>query len=250
MYTLALAFGPLFNAPASEYFGRRPIYILCYGLALPWYIGSALPPNLAGFLVFRFLCGFFQSVTLATIGGSIADLWTHHETGLPMGVFIWAATGGSSVGICLLSFVAEFRPWYDVFWAIMGISGGCYLLVVVAQMYCGETRHGVILRKRAARLRKETGDEGIDVAPEYQRKGFKEILYVTQTRPFRFLATEPVVQFGALYNGYLFGISFLLNGAFTLVFGPKGHGLSITQVGLCFLGIFGGITMFTFTNII
>lgn len=59
-----------------------------------------------------------------------------------------------------------------------------------------------------------------------------------------------IIMFGALYNGYLYGITFLLNGAFTLVFGPKGHGLDTLQVGLCFLGIAGGISLGPITNVI
>lgn len=250
IYVLALSFGPLVNGPASEYFGRRPIYIFLYGLALPFYAGSALSPTLAGFFICRFLTGFFQSVTIATIGGTIDDLYSHHRTGIPMSVFLWAGTGGSSYGFILLSFVAQYRGYQDVLWVIMGISAFFWLIVVAATLYCGETRPSVILRKRAARLRKETGDNTIDVAPQHRRKSIKEILWVTQTRPFRFLITEPVVQFGALYNGWLFGLSFLLNGAFNLVFGPMGHGLDTLQVGLCFLGIAGGITLGPFINLI
>ena len=249
IYVLALAIGPLFNSPASEYFGRRPIYIVSYGLALPFFVGSALAPNLTCWFITRFLCGFFQSVTIATLGGTIADLYNHHETGYAMSIFLWAATSGSSIGFMLMSFVAQYRSWEDVMWALLGISGACYLWVVAAMLYVGETRHSVILRNRAAKLRKETGDQSIDVAPEHRKKTFWEVVKVTQTRPWRFLFFEPVVQFGALYNGYLYGISFLLNGAFTLVFGPMGHGLDILQVGLCFLGIIGGITVGPITNI-
>ncbi|KAI5357505.1 putative major facilitator superfamily, MFS transporter superfamily [Septoria linicola] len=216
LYTLALGIGPLFNGPASENFGRKWIYIISYGLALPFFVSSALAPNLACFFISRFLCGFFQSVTVATLGGTIADLYGY---------------------------------WVEVFWALLGISGGYYLLLIPVILYVGETRHSVILRKRAAKIRKETGDESINVAEEHRRKGFWEILKVTQTRPFRFLFAEPVVQFCALYNGYLYGISFLFNGAFNLVFGKMGHGLDVLQVGLCFLGILGGITIGPISNI-
>lgn len=60
---------------------------------------------------------------------------------------------------------------------------------------------------------------------------------------------SPTVIFGALYNGYLYGLSFLFNGAFSVVFGPSGHGLDTLQVGLCFLGIIVGISCGPFTNI-
>lgn len=189
-YTIALAIGPMLNAPLSEYYGRLPVYIISYGLSLPWFVGSALAPNLGCFLVVRFFCGLFQSVTIANLGGTIADLYDAHHTGYPMSIFIWAATGGSSIGYFLMAFVAQYRPWYDVFWALLGISGGCWLIMGCCIFYCGETRHSVILRRRTAKLRQETGDQSIDVPEEYRRKKLKELLVVTQTRPFRFLATE------------------------------------------------------------
>ena len=240
----------MLNAPLSEYFGRLPVYIISYGLSLPFLVGSALAPNLSGFLVMRFLCGLFQSVTIANLGGTIADLYHGHHTGYPMSVFLWAAVSGSSIGYFLMAFAAQYRPWYDVFWALLGISGSCWIIMSICIWYCGETRHSVLLRRRAAKLRKQTGDDSIDVPEEYRRKSFKDLLIVTQTRPFRFLATELIILLGALYNGYLYGLSFLLNGAFTLVFGPHGHGLDTLQIGLCFLGIAGGVTIGPFTNII
>lgn len=233
-----------------QYYGRRPVYIISYGLALPLLAGSALTRDLGGFLAIRFFCGLFESVTIASLGGTIADLYPPHETGYPMSIFLWAAVSGSSIGFFLLSFVAQYRPWYDVFWALLGISGGCWVIMAGCLLYCGETRHSVILRNRAQKLREETGDHTIDVIPDYQPKGLLQLLRVTQARPFRFLFTEAIIFLGALYNGYLYGITFLLNGAFSLVFGEKGHGLKTYQVGLCFLGVAGGVTIGVFTNII
>ncbi|KNG50141.1 mfs multidrug transporter [Stemphylium lycopersici] len=68
-------------------------------------------------------------------------------------------------------------------------------------------------------------------------------------RPFRFLSTEAIVQFGALYNGFLYGLSFLFNGAFHMIFGPDGYGFDTVGVGISFLGIVLGITVGLATNI-
>jgi hypothetical protein len=51
----------------------------------------------------------------------------------------------------------------------------------------------------------------------------------------------------ALYNGYLYGISYLFNSAFNLVF--SAHGFNTFEVGLAFLGIATGIFIGVFTNI-
>jgi hypothetical protein len=48
-------------------------------------------------------------------------------------------------------------------------------------------------------------------------------------------------MFTVACNGYLFGLTFLFNGAFALVFGPERHGFSTIGVGLLNLGVFVGV---------
>lgn len=249
LYVIGLALGPMLSAPLSEYFGRNPVYIGSYGIYLLLLMGTALVQNIGGFLPLRFFSGLFSSVTIANYGGTVADLWHHNETGYAMSLFLWAATAGSPTGYFLMSFVAQTKGWRAVFWALMGISGGFWLLMTATLLWVGETRHGVILLRRARKERRETGNENIDIPEEYRRRGMKQLFQVALSRPFRFLFTESIIMFGALYNGYLYGLSFLFNGAFSLVFGPKGHGFDTIGVGLCFLGIAVGITFGPVTNL-
>lgn len=182
--------------------------------------------------------------------GTIADLWPRHEQGLAMSVFLWAAVCGSPMGFFLLSFVAGTRPWRDVFWALLGMSGGIWILTAcVLLIWPNETRHSVILRRRADRVNREAGAQVVTVPEEMRAKGLTQLFQVTLSRPFRFLSTEAIVMFAALYNGYLYGLSFLFNGAFGLVFGPKGYGFSTIGVGLTFLGLIVGISIGPFTNL-
>lgn len=60
---LGLAFGPMIQAPLSEYYGRSSIYIIGYGINLLFLMCTALVHNVGGFLVLRFLTGLFSSVT-------------------------------------------------------------------------------------------------------------------------------------------------------------------------------------------
>ncbi|KAE9993962.1 hypothetical protein EG327_002296 [Venturia inaequalis] len=249
LYVIGLAFGPMLSAPLSESFGRNPVYIGSYGIYLLLLMGTALVQSIDGFLPLRFFSGLFSSVTVANYGGTVADMWHHNDTGYAMSLFLWAATAGSPTGYFLMSFVAQAKGWRAVFWALMGISGGFWLMMTVTLLWVGETRHGVILLKRARKERKETGNENIQIPEEYRRKGMKQLFQVALSRPFRFLFTESIIMFGALYNGYLYGLSFLFNGAFALVFGAKGHGFDTIGVGFCFLGIAAGITIGPVTNL-
>ena len=202
-------------------------------------------------MVLRLLSGFGSSVTIANFGGTIADLWPHEQTGKAMSVFLWAAVVGSPSGYFLLAFVAQIKGWRSVFWALLGISGGFWIiLVIVLVVFRNATRHPILLERRAKRLRKEYGNQALEVPVEMQRNaGLLELIKIHLSRPFRFLCTEAIIIFGALYNGYLYGLSFLFNDAFVIVFGKKGYGFNTIETGLTFLGLVVGVSLGPFINL-
>ncbi|KAF4534551.1 MFS multidrug transporter [Lasiodiplodia theobromae] len=160
-----------------------------------------------------------------------------------------AGTLGLSLYVLGLAFgPMTFRGWRDVFWALLGINGGLWAIMTASLLFCGETRHSIVLSQRAEKARKLNHTSNIDVPDHLKKRGVKELFTVTLTRPFRFLASEAIIAFAALYNGYLYGLSFLFNTAFVLVFG-QGHGFDTIGVGICFLGICVGISLGPVTNI-
>jgi DHA1 family multidrug resistance protein-like MFS transporter len=68
--------GPLLWSPLSEVpaFGRNVPYMISFFLFVILSIPTALVNNLGGFLVLRFLQGFFGSPCLANGGASLQDL--------------------------------------------------------------------------------------------------------------------------------------------------------------------------------
>lgn len=133
---------------------------------------------------------------------------------------------------------------------MLGIHGGLWLLLVVVLVgFKNETRHSVLLRRRASRLCQERNSNNVTVPEEMKRKSLSQLFRVTLSRPFRFLATEAIIIFCALYNGYLYGLSFLFNDAFNLVFGEDGYGFNTTGVGLAFLGVVVGVSLGPIVNI-
>ncbi|CZT20924.1 related to multidrug resistant protein [Ramularia collo-cygni] len=251
LYVLGLALGPMSLGPLSEYYGRTPLYILPYGTFLLFLIGTALVQNIAGFLILRFFSGMFASVTIANFGGTIADLWPRESVGPAMYIFLWAAVCGSPMGFFLMSFVAEHHGWRTVFWALVGICGGSWVIMVVVLVpFANETRHSVLLRRQAGELNRRNDGNRYVVPEEMRAKTVRQLFGVTLSRPFRFLSTELIVIFCALYNGFLYGLSFLFNGAFSLVYGEKGYGFDTRGVGLTFLGLVVGISLGPFISIL
>ncbi|KAI5367577.1 putative major facilitator superfamily, MFS transporter superfamily [Septoria linicola] len=237
LYVLGLAFGPMLIAPLSEYYGRTALYLIPYGIFLVFLALTALVDNLPGFFILRLLSGTFASVTIANFGGTIADLFSRDEVGPAMNIFLWAAVCGSPMGYFILALVAEHHGWRTVFWTLLGICGLLWAqLVVVLVPFGNETRHSVLLRRRARR-------QGTTIPDDAQARSLKTLFTVTLARPFRLLSTETIVIFGALYNGFLYGLSFMFNGAFGLVFGEQGYGFTTQGVGLCFLGLVIGISL-------
>ncbi|KXJ85773.1 MFS multidrug transporter-like protein, partial [Microdochium bolleyi] len=245
LYILGLAFGPMTLAPLSEFFGRSVVYNLSYAVFCVLLAATALVNDgrLGGFMALRFLSGLFACVTVANFGGTIADLWPHHETGTAMSIYLWAATCGSPSGFLLMALIAEGRQWQDVFWALFAT---CSVFWVIMVAVVRETRHTTILRRRHPEATQSYTARGGEAT---QTKTTRQLFHVALARPFRFLATEAIVIFAALYHGYLFGLSFLFNGVFVLVFGEGGHGFGIAGVGTAFLGLVAGITTGVFTNI-
>jgi MFS family permease len=65
VYVVALGISPLFLAPMSEVYGRRPLYLWCYAAFSLLQIPCALAPNIATLLAMRTLTGLFGAVGIA-----------------------------------------------------------------------------------------------------------------------------------------------------------------------------------------
>lgn len=106
-----------------------------------------------------------------------------------------------------------------------------------------ETRHSILIERKANRVRKILQKEGLQSADLIrdshgdEPKGLHTLFATNLTRPFRFLFTEPITMGAAIYNGFIYGIVYLFNDAFPLVFGPGGHNFNTGEWGLSFLGI-------------
>ncbi|KAL0255068.1 hypothetical protein SLS55_009596 [Diplodia seriata] len=240
MYILGFAVGPLMLAPLSEYFGRNPVYVWSWLLLVIFQIPLALAPNIGTVIVCRLLQGFFGSAPLTNTGGTVSDLWARNECGSAMAIYGLSSTFGPPLALVISGYIALNMGWRWLFWVYMAIFGGYWIILVLT---VPETRHSIILDKKAQRLRKRLRAEGFSAAADNlldanadEKKGLHTLFAITLTRPFRFLFTEPITIFAALYNGWIYGIVYLLNEAIPLVFG-SGHAFNAGQWGCSFAGL-------------
>lgn len=168
-----------------------------------------------------------------------------------MAVYGLSSTFGPPMALVFSGYIGLNLGWRWIFWILMAITGGVWVFLVLT---VPETRHSIILQRKARRVCKQMAAENLKSAESTtdihadERKGLHQLFAVTLTRPFRFLFTEPITFFSAIYNGFIYGLVYLFNEAFPLVFGaPKGHPFNVGEQGLTFLGMaIGPIIAFCF----
>jgi MFS family permease len=82
-----LGLGPLVLAPLSEFYGRKPIYIVSLLLFTIWIVPCALAQNIQTMLVARFISGFVGAAFTSVAGGTVGDLFTKNKLLAPMMVY-------------------------------------------------------------------------------------------------------------------------------------------------------------------
>lgn len=73
LFVMGLGLGPMMLGPLSEFYGRRPIYVLSFAFFLVWLIPCAVAKNIGTELVSRFIDGFAGSVS--NLSRSISPLF-------------------------------------------------------------------------------------------------------------------------------------------------------------------------------
>ena len=203
--------------------------------------GSALAPNTAAVLVFRFLGGTFAAAPLTNSGALIADVWDAESRGKALAMFTLAPFAGPALGPTVAGFIiVGGASWRWVFWVLTLFAGLCWVQIVLT---LPETYAPIILVQKAKRLRKETGDERYYAPMEKQEKvSFSRRLSSTLGRPFIILAHEPMLIAMTAYMSFVYGCIYLLFEAYPIVF-TEAHHFNAGISGLMFLPIALGGTL-------
>ncbi|KAK2029253.1 major facilitator superfamily transporter [Colletotrichum zoysiae] len=243
-FVLGISLGPMFLSPLSEFWGRRPIYIVSWTMYVIWLIPSAVAHNIATMIVARFIDGLSGSAFLAVSGGTVSDLFARHELQAPMLMYSLAPFIGPCIGPLMGGFINYHANWRWTYY-VMIIWASVLLVSIV--VFVPETYHPIVLRNKARKIRKETGDERWKAPVEKTTKSVIKTIGTSLMRPFQLLAFESMVLSLDVFSAILLGILYLFFGAFPLVFGNV-HGLNLWQVGLTFLGILVGMFLAAATD--
>jgi multidrug resistance protein len=237
MFIMGLGIGPMLLGPLSEFYGRRPIYLASFSFFLIWLIPSAVAKNIETMIIVRFFDGLSGSAFLSVAGGTVGDMFNRQQLQLPMLIYTASPFIGPSIGPLIGGFINQYTHWRWTFYVLLIWSGANLCMIA---LFVPETYHPVLLRNKARKLRKETGDERFKAPMEKLDKSIPMTIARSLLRPFQLLFLEQMVFNLCLFSAILLGILYLFFGAFPIVF-QGNHGFTLSQTGLAFLGIFVGM---------
>ncbi|KAH7136425.1 major facilitator superfamily domain-containing protein [Dactylonectria macrodidyma] len=243
VYVLGFAFGPMVLAPLSEMYGRVPVYHVCNACFVAFTAGCALAPSLGSLVAFRFLAGCFGSAPLTNGGGSIADIFPQEKRGAVMAAFSVGPLLGPIIGPVVGGFLSDEKGWRWVFWVVAIVSGAISIAMLFTMR---ESYAPIILAQKAARLRKETGNESLRSKLDLDCSR-PELFKRSIVRPMKLLLFSPICTVFALFMAVLYGYLYLLFTSVPYVF-SKSYNFSGSTSGLVYLGLgvgsFMGMTWF------
>lgn len=96
--------------------------------------------------------------------------------------------------------------WRWLYWFQLIFAGVIYIIFCLT---VPETYAPTILSRRAAKLRKETGDQSFKTEQELDLRPFSERLQLFLIRPFQLLFGELIVFLISIYMSVLYGLLYM-----------------------------------------
>lgn len=201
-------------APLSEVLGRRRIYASTLAIAVIFVIPAAVAPNIQTLLIARAIDGIAFSAPMTLVGGTLADLWRSEERGVPMAAFSAAPFIGPVIGPLVGGYLSMSNGWRWLYWIQLILAGAARALL---SFTVPETYAPTLLSRRAAKLRKETGDAKYTTEQEIDERPLAQRTRLFLIRPFQLLFGELIVFFVSVYMSVLYGLLYMFFVAVSLI---------------------------------
>ncbi|KAJ6786398.1 hypothetical protein PWT90_03368 [Aphanocladium album] len=214
IYLLATAFGPLVIGPLSEMYGRQVVLHGSNVWFLVWNILCGFAESKETLIAARFLAGFGASAIYSLGAGVMGDVWRPEQRGRSLGIYLLIPLLGAAVGPIIGGFIAMRSDWRWMFWSTSAFQGA----MILASFFCFPETYGpLILRRRARKLRKDTGN------PRYYTLGERldgtrsslALIWRAVSRPTRLLLTNPIIQVVSVETALNYGILYIVLSTFS-----------------------------------
>lgn len=150
-------------------------------------IPCAVAQNMATILVFRFLGAFCAAAMISNAPGTVNDIVQEDNRALAFSIWSIGPMNGPVIGPVVGGFVFEYAGWRWTNYVVVIVSAVAWVLVA----FVPETYAPAILRSRAKKMRKDTGDEKWWSRYDDTQE-FWPLLKVNLSRPFILTVTEPI----------------------------------------------------------
>jgi MFS transporter, DHA1 family, multidrug resistance protein len=249
LFILGFGIGPLFFAPLSEVVGHMaPLAIGLVGCGL-LQIPFALAPDVPVLLVARFLQGALGSAVLSVGTGMFAEVYEPVQRGVAVSASACSMNMASAIAPIACSGIVERHGWRWIGWttmimaAFIGLSGPFVL---------HETSPRIILLRKARRLRKSSGNEGLKTKYADDKVDFAILLQKYLLRPLKIFWTEPILVILTIYLTFVYGTLYLSYQMFPISFRQRGwlpvsSNLPFAAVALGILAAWVLFSIFTLT---
>lgn len=248
---LAWALGPLIIAPISESdrVGRRPVLNISIWITFIFNLVCGFAKTTAQLCVFRFLGGLGGCAPLNVGAGCLADIWSDDQRLLAMAFYALGPLLGPVLAPLISGFVVQRANWH---WCFFYLAIFNFVVALVGTLFFEETYSPALLRKKANKLRKETGNPHLhtifEIADGETTSG-KIILSVL--RPITFIVGHPMVFGLGIFMAFCYGFMYLLIVTFPTVY-EGNYGFSTEIAGLMYIplgiGFILGTIIFTPLN--
>lgn len=223
LYQVGFAVSPLFFAPLSEHFGRRPLLAGSFSCYAIWTLCCAVAPSFTALVIFRLLAGLSAAVPNTVVAGLFADIYEGPVArGQAVASFLFVAACGPLVGPLISGFISVHLGWRWTFWVGLLIAG-----VGLPFVWCLPETYATVIARKASEK------SAVDVPKATMRKHMSD-LGVTLKRPWLMMIREPILLFTALYLALVYSMQYLFFQSGPIVYGGI-YGLSEDLIGLSYI---------------
>ncbi|KAJ5113154.1 major facilitator superfamily domain-containing protein [Penicillium angulare] len=246
LFVLGWAFGPMIWAPISETYGRRLGMLPAMFILGLFSIGTATSKSATAIFLTRFFGGIFASAPISNVPAALGDIFLPATRGNAMTFVSLCITGGPTIGPIVGSALTVNDKlgwrWTEYIEAIIA-----FFLFGLCALCLPETYAPVLLKQKAQRLRKSTGDTRYWHPHEEEKISVHNVVTKHLARPLLMLFTEPMVTLIAIYASFTYSLIYLTLEVFPIVFSDDRHwGLVLST--LPFLSILIGVLCAVFIN--
>ncbi|KAK4497736.1 hypothetical protein PRZ48_010389 [Zasmidium cellare] len=230
IWELGEAAGPLFIAPLSEVFGRYPVLNVANIAFVGVILMASFSPSVGVLIAARFLTGLSVSSNVLN-PAIVGDMFISEQRGTAMSCIMLCPLLGGAFGPAIAGAIADSLGWRPVLWICATLAGICELCLLTLFR---ETFKVPILRRRAARLRKETGNENLICSFDVTDADSKAQIWESIARPVVIFASSGVLQAMSIFGSVSFTFFYVVSTTLPDICDDI-YNLNPTQTGFVFI---------------